>query len=225
VDDVYEIGSGTVTEIAAGAELYVESSRGDQGTVTTRFSNFPSPAQLGQIANGTEAYLYGSNLPYTDEVGNPIGKLGSIYRWRLVFNKSAAGIAAWAITIRIGRLLTLPSDVSLSTFPFTSQTAVADTGWADIELEVTAIGVNSGYNATIHFAHGLTTTGLYTQQVVVSNTTKAFTDGSVPNEQFGLSLSPGASGVFTVQSISAELHNAMPRVGLPKSMTSAASRQ
>lgn len=156
-----------------------------------------------QAASGADTYLTASSLP----IGGRI-KAGTTLYWRFTFSKTAAGTAAPIITVRFGTAGTT-ADTARCTFnAFTAQTAAADTGWIEIAVSLSGSSATATALATCTIRHKNTTTGISTQaQEQLFNVTSATFDTTVANLIAGVSVNPGASGVWTFQTVHARADN------------------
>jgi hypothetical protein len=158
-------------------------------------------------AYASDTYLAGSAIAMPDD--GPVA--GTIYH--LVFDmvKTAAGTAAFVVTLRYG-INGTTADASIIAFSFTAGTGVADTG--SIELWAHFRTVGSGTAAVVvgkaglsHLlaATGLTTLGAsgYAQITTVSSGFNSTPAGSI----LGVSVNGGASFSGTCTLVEAEAFN------------------
>lgn len=151
----------------------------------------------------TDTYVAGSAIA----VGGRL-KAGTKLWWRVRLSKSAAGVAAWSVLIRFGALATVADAVRV-TIALGAQTAVADEGTLEVVCIIRSVGATGTVQGTIvAFIHRLDTTGLATVkwQAPAPVVSAAF-DTTVANLVAGLSINPGAAGVFTFQVVEAEASN------------------
>lgn len=162
-----------------------------------------SNAFSGQVASGADTYLTGASLGI-----NGLIQVGSFFRISATMTKTAAGTATPAWTVRAGTAGTT-ADTGIATLTHASaQTAAADTGSAWIEGVVTAVGASATLEAILEFNHKNTTTGLASaaQVQIIQAASSAFNSGT-SGMIVGLSCNPGASGVWTFQSVTCSWHN------------------
>jgi hypothetical protein len=151
-----------------------------------------------------DTYLVGSSCAI------PNGLLQAKAKYRCRFNvvKTAAGVAAPAVIVRIGTLGTT-GDAALATLTFAAQTAVVDEGL--FELEVVFRTVGAGTSAVIQalgrLTHRLSITGLSVDVSGVKIATSAGFNSTVASSIIGVSVNGGASAAWTVSLVSAELVN------------------
>ena len=164
--------------------------------------NASTAAQSGFAA---DTYLAGS------VVSIPQGKIkvGSKYRVRFDVVKTAAGVAAPIINVRVGTAGTV-ADTSRAALTFAAQTAVIDEGEFEIEVVFRASGVTAILQALGILGHRLAATGLSTSNNSVAVNTGAAFDVTGANLKMGLSVNGGASAAWTVNVVSAELVNLTP---------------
>ena len=155
-----------------------------------------------EVANAADTYLAGSKLV----VPPHLLQAGAIMKWRFAMTKTAAGIAAPTWIVRVGTLGTT-GDAARLTFTGPAQTAAVDTGFVEILAilrNTGAAGVLAGFLA---LEHNLATTGFANAESPVLQATSAGFDTTVAGLKIGVSVNPGASGVWTHQVVSAELLN------------------
>lgn len=160
-------------------------------------------ANTGDVtASAADTYVTGSAL----SIGGRV-KAGTILRWRLVMTKTAAGTATPVVNFRFGTAGTT-ADTARASFTGVAQTAATDTAWMDVMVIVRNAGATGFILASMSFGHFNTTTGFANkaQAQVFQGQSGAFdlTGGTLIA---GLSVNPGASGVWTIQSVSAEAVN------------------
>lgn len=157
------------------------------GLITTGFAG-ANPI----TANAADTYVGGFLV--TNRI-----QAGSLIVWRLNISKTAAGIAAPIFTFRSGTAGAVGDTARVTlTSPF-AQTAVIDTGtmlaWAIVRTHGASGVLSCGYQ----LGHALATTGLGAQPSYgQSGASSAF--DTTANQIIGLSVNPGASGVWTIDS-------------------------
>lgn len=154
------------------------------------------------ISGNADTYLSGSLITF------PAGKLqaGSVYRCRFNVVKTAAGTAAPSVGVKVGTAGTT-ADSTRATVTFAAQTAVIDEGEFEVVVNVRSVGAAAVLAAAGKLWHRLVTTGLNATATFTSvlNTGASF-DSSTATK-IGLVVNPGASGNFTINSVSTELVN------------------
>ena len=152
----------------------------------------------------SDTYLVGSSCAI------PNNSLQAKSTYRCIFNvtKTGAGTATPIINIRFGTNGST-SDTSRGTLTWSAQTAVADEGV--FEVWVTFNTVGSGTLAVIQslgrLTHRLSVTGLGTGVSEPEIATSGGFDSTVSNSIIGISVNGGASAVWTITLVQAELKN------------------
>lgn len=154
------------------------------------------------VASAADTYLTGSRL----DVPQHLLQAGTTFRWRLVMTKTAAGVAAPAWIVRIGTLGTVGDGARL-TFTGPAQTAVIDAGMVEIIAVLRNTGVAGVLAGGLSLRHNLAATGFAVLGTPVLQVISAGFDTTVANLIVGLSVNPGAAGVWTHQVVSAEMLN------------------
>lgn len=181
--------------------------RGD-GTWATPSGSSGTPTQFNQSTAqqgagfAADTYLTGSFIVI------PSGSLKVGTRYRCVFDvsKTAAGVAAPVITVRVGTAGTT-SDTGRATLTFLAQTAAADDGLFEVLVTVRATGATAVLQAVGQCRHRLSTTGLQNQPGTTVRATSASFDITPASTGIGLSVNGGASASWTVQLVQATLEN------------------
>lgn len=153
-----------------------------------------------QVINAADTYVTGSSLQLSKVDQIPRTRM----RWTLWMTKTAAGVAAPTFNIRAGALGTV-ADVARLAFVGPAQTAAVDAAIVRIETLIRvdgALGVVVGSLAMLHNGNAA---GFAVIPTPVLNVVSAAFDVELPNEMFGLSINPGAAGVWTVQACISEL--------------------
>lgn len=154
----------------------------------------------------TDTYLTGSSIA----IPNSSLKIGTIYKLRFRLSKTAAGTATPILTLRFGTNGST-SDTAMCTFTFTAGTAAIDDGIFEVFATFDSVGSGSSavLRGTARCTHKLSVTGI-TGTAAVSETKHAVSAGfnsTVSNSIIGLSVNGGASAVWTVQHVMAEMEN------------------
>jgi hypothetical protein len=175
-----------------------------QNRVTNQY-NASTAVQTGFAA---DTYLSGSMISI------PQGKVkvGTKYKCKFNVVKTAAGVAAPVITVRVGTAGTV-ADTARTTLTYAAQTAAIDEGEIEVECVVRATGAGATtiIQAIGSLIHRLATTGLNVTAAFTSvkNTGAAF-DITGANLKIGLSVNAGASAAWTIDLVSTELVNLTP---------------
>jgi hypothetical protein len=168
-----------------------------------------SNGSLTNVAGGyaADTYLAGSTIT-APAAG--AWQVGTILKWQFDLVKTAAGVAALVITVRLGTLGTT-GDAAIYTFTFGAGTAAVDTGIFDITVEFRSIGagtaaVVAGKAECRHHlaATGLVSTGASGIGILVPGASAGF--ASTTQTKAGLSVNGGASfaGTNTMVATSAD---------------------
>ena len=175
-------------------DAYIESrGRVNNASVTTPGAGFAS-----------DTYLVGSS------VAIPNGRLQakSMYRCKFSVTKTAAGIAAPIITVRIGTAGST-ADTSRGALTFAAQTAAIDQGFFEIFCTWRTVG--SGTTAVLQsmgtLSHALSITGLSTDVTGMKTATSAGFDSTTSGSIIGCSVNGGTSAAWTIALVQAELYN------------------
>lgn len=165
-------------------------------------------ASISQVTNGyaADTSLAGS------VVAAPVGGFVAKSRYYCYFDmvKTAAGTAAFTVTLRIGTAGTV-ADPAICTFAFGAGTAAADTGSFETFANFQSVG--GGTSAVVAgvcvCSHALAATGLISTGASgngqIQNTSSGF--NSTTGLFVGLSVNGGASFVGTNSVVQAELHS------------------
>lgn len=154
------------------------------------------------VANAADTYLTGSNIA----IPQHLLQAGATFRWRFVMTKSAAGIAAPTWNVRVGTAGSL-ADTSRLLFTGSAQTGVVDAGIVEIVAILRNTGAAGVLAGGLVLTHNAAATGFSTLNTEVFQVTSSGFDTTVANLIVGVSVNPGASGVWTHQVITAELAN------------------
>jgi hypothetical protein len=176
------------------------SSKDDTGLVLS-LPGISSVATADILASAADTYLAGLAVP-------PHGlQAKTFFKWRFYFSKTAAGVVAPIWRVRVGTAGTT-ADTARLTFTGVAQTAAVDNAFVEINAVLRAVGGASGVLAgglalqkAAVTAVGLTNT---VGGLVLQNTSGTF-DTTVANLIVGVSVDPGASGVFTHQVVFAQM--------------------
>lgn len=128
---------------------------------------------------------------------------GQIYRWIMGASKTAAGVAAPQVTIRIG-LTGTTADTSRVAFNGAAQTAAISGGQIIVTMCVQSVftGIANGIVASsLGFAWGVLGPGGGGQQV-----SSSFDNSALAGNIVTVAVNSGASSVWTISSVLAELY-------------------
>jgi hypothetical protein len=154
------------------------------------------------VANAVDTYLAGSALA----VPPHLLQAGTTFRWRMIATKTGAGVATPIWNVRVGTLGTIV-DAARLVFTGPVQTAVIDTAI----IEITAILRNTGLAGVLAggltLNHNLAATGFANIANPTLAATSAGFDTTLASLIVGLSVNPGAAGVWTHTLVAAEMLN------------------
>lgn len=156
-------------------------------------------------AYAADTYLAGSGITIPTAGG---WKVGTLYACTFDMVKTAAGVAAFTITVRMGTLGTT-GDASVLSLTFGAGTAAADTGQFDLSVLFRTVG--SGTTAVVRglvrCTHNLAATGLISTGSagvgVFGGTSAGF--NSTTQSVIGISVNGGASFSGTNSLVFAEV--------------------
>lgn len=160
-------------------------------------------AVADQVANAADTYLVGSRIDISSL--RPL-QIGTVFIWKLSMTKTAAGTAAPAWNIRFGGAGTT-ADAARITMNGPAQTAAIDT--ATVEIVATVRGPLSGAGivaASLDLHHALAATGFANVAHAVMQQVSAGFDVT-GTMSVGISVNPGAAGVWTVTQVTGEVQN------------------
>jgi len=195
---------------AGKTALYVHSgvkkagTRDDSGRTDTIGGAIRNWNTADIVANAADTYLTGSGLAV------PTGlalQVGTCFRWRFYMTKTAAGAAAPIWVVRVGTLGTVADAARLTFTQVALQTAAADTGAVSIEAVLRNVGAAGVLAGGLEMEHVLAATGFSTLTQNTMQVTSAGFDTTVAGLIIGVSVNPGALGVWTHQVVQAEMLN------------------
>ena len=135
-------------------------------------------------------------------------RIGTMFRWRGLWSKTAAGTAAGTFAVRFGTDATLAGSTSRVAFTLTTPTAAVDNGTFDIQAivrgPISGSCIVSGLGA---FRHHLSTTGLFNLDHNIFNANSAAFDITPRDMVVCLSFLPNTSSVWTVSQCTTEVLN------------------
>jgi len=198
------------TAPAAGkAILFVEtggkrfSVKNDAGAIATLGGAIRNWNTADVVANAADTYITGSNLVV------PTGEtlqVGTVFRWKMWMTKTAAGVATPTWIVRIGTLGTI-ADAAILTFTGPVQTAAIDAGFVEIMAVLRNVGAAGILAGGLALTHNLGTTGFANSNTPTLQVTSSGFVTTTAGLIVGLSVNPGAAGVWTHQVVSAEMLN------------------
>jgi hypothetical protein len=154
------------------------------------------------VANAADTYVTGSGLVVPTGL---LMQVGTSFRWRIYATKTAFGTAAPIWVVRVGTAGTTGDSARLTFTQVALQTAAADAAFIEVDAILRNVGASGILAGGLAMTHVLATTGFSTLGANVQQVTSAAFDTTVANSIIGLSVNPGASGVWTLQVVSAEM--------------------
>ena len=154
------------------------------------------------VANAADTYLAGSNIAIPPH----LMQAGTAFRWKFIATKTAAGVATPIWTVRVGTAGSV-ADAARLTFTGPAQTAVIDTAEIDIFAILRNTGVAAILAGGLTMKHNLAITGFATLNPIALQATSAGFDSTVASLIVGVSVNPGAAGVWTHQVVNGEALN------------------
>ena len=152
------------------------------------------------VANAADTYLTGSSIA----IPSHLLQAGAIFRWRFGVTKSAAGVAAPIWVVRVGTLGTVVDAARLTFTQVALQTAAVDAAFIDIDVVLRNIGAAGVLAGVLKMNHVLAATGFSTLTMNVLQVTSAGFDTTTASLIIGVSVNPGAAGVWTHQVVTAQ---------------------
>lgn len=150
---------------------------------------------IAQIAShSADTYYLGMDI--TNRI-----KAGSFFRWIVKGVSKTAGTANPAFAVRTGTAGTT-GDTARATVTLGAQTAVVDQGNFEVIATFRAVGASAILRADVTLHHNLLSTGFATTPAgyATGGNTGATFDSTPANTKIGLSVNPGASGAWVVES-------------------------
>lgn len=197
------------TPAAGKALIFVHSgtkqptSKDDSGRTNSLCSAIRNYNTADVVANAADTYLTGSALAV------PTGltlQVGTTFKWRFFMTKTAAGTAAPSWNVRVGTNGTT-ADTARLTFTGPAQTAAVDTGFVEIIAVLRNVGAAGVVAGGLSLTHNLATTGFANIGSPTLQVTSAGFDTTTAGLIVGVSVNPGAAGVWTHQVIKSEMLN------------------
>jgi hypothetical protein len=205
-DDAGEVIHAQTTNDIADAVNKIEAELG-----TNPSGSLATVAAVTAPLIGDESAIYNATANAADTylntgfgIATRIG-VGSFWRWNIVATKTAAGVATPIFTVRTGTAGTT-ADTARLTFTLAAQTAATDTAWFTIEVGVQTYSASGVLAGGLKMMHQNAATGFGTSQIQVFSATSSTFDLTAANLKLGLSVNPGASGVWTIVSSSLSAH-------------------
>jgi hypothetical protein len=166
----------------------------DAGRAYLMGGGLSNASAASQTLNAADTYLTDSDLMIPSFGLQARTKL----IWELSCSKTAAGVAAPVFNIRLGAARTTADAVRLA-ITGSAQTAAADQANIRVMAILRNIGAAGILQGTILLDHNLAATGFASNaHGIVEATGAGFDTTTAVGQFFGLSINPGAAGVWTV---------------------------
>jgi hypothetical protein len=200
VFESYTLAPGERFSYSETAGIRVFDANGNQKDTTG--SGTYGNANTADLGPGfaADTYLTGSNL----QIGGRV-KQGTMLKWKVTASKTAAGIAAAALAVRLGTAGTV-ADTARATHTLAAATAAADAGVFEIDINFRQVGASAVIESRLALYHqtaGFTTAG----NVFNIVTSASFALGST--DYIGLSLNAGTAAAWTIQQVLTDLENSI----------------
>ena len=154
------------------------------------------------VANAADTYLADGMLVVPRGV---VLLPGTMVRWRFSITKTAAGVAVPAWNVRLGSAGST-ADAALATIQgATAQTAAASFAYVEIVGLFRKCGTAADMALALTLVESTAGTGFSTVSAYARQGSAAAFDVTAPGLRFGVSVNPGAAGVWTHSLIQAEL--------------------
>lgn len=196
--------SGKVGQFYFGTNPPLLAQTEDTGLVY-----LPSGIMTSSVGNATgfatDTYLVGSGITLPT---NNLFKAQTQYYCMFDMTKTAAGLGAFTINVRLGTLGTT-ADTSRLSLAFAVGTAVADTGTFELFVNFRSVGASATISGMVRCTHLLASTGLITTGAsgigIITGVSSAF-DLTTPT-RIGVSVNGGASFAGTNTIVQSRLIN------------------
>lgn len=205
-DLVHDVQSVPATPAAGTADQWVDSGNlkpaaiNAAGTKVALGGGVSQSSAAAQTLNAADTYITNSGLvvPSWGLVTN------ATFGWRFSASKTAAGIATPIFNIRLGAAGTVVDTARLA-ITGAAQTAAVDTGWFEIVAALRTAGASAVLVATVRVVHTAAAAAGFGSAVYQVATSASFDSTTIVGANFiGLSVNPGAAGVWTVDYSHAE---------------------
>lgn len=170
-------------------------------------TNASTTAQTPTAATST--YLTGSSLAIP---GSKI-RIGTTFRWNLIFTKTAAGTLTTSFFVRVGTAGTTADTAVLTFNALPVGTAATDEAWVEILMTCRGPLSSSGvFVGSIFVGHAGNPVGTFTAGFIITTTyfkrlTSSTFDVTTANLIAGISVTTGTSVALTFEQITAEALN------------------
>jgi hypothetical protein len=191
-----------VVTLANADEFAVNQSATSKKLTGTVFRDYLGNS-FYKVSVAAQSPAAGSTVYLTDSsISIPALKLraGSSFRWDLDLSKTAAGVAARSMLIKVGTAGTT-ADATIATLTNGTPTGVADEGYYRILFTIRTIGAAATSRASSLGTHNLSTTGLLPNETEYKRVAGTTFDSTVANLIVGLAVTTGASEALTFDQI------------------------
>lgn len=154
------------------------------------------------VANAADTYLTGSSIA----IPSHLLQVGTKFTWVMAVTKTNAGTATPIWSIRVGTAGSV-ADTAQLTLTGPAQTAVPDTAYITVEVTVRSIGAAGVISGVLTLTHNLDATGFANIGSPTLAATSAGFNTTTAGLIIGLSVNPGASGVWTHTIVDADAWN------------------
>lgn len=189
------------TNVSVNSSTKQLITRDDAGRFSTLSGSIRNWNTADVVATGVDTYLTGSGIVIPT---GQVMQVGTTFRWRFAITKTAAGTASPIWVVRVGTAGTTADTARLTFTQVASQTAAVDTGMVEIIAILRNVGAAGVLAGGLEMAHVLAATGFSTLNHNIMQVTSAGFDTTIAGTIVGVSVNPGASGVWTHQVVSAE---------------------
>jgi hypothetical protein len=194
-------GRGVFFAETGGKRATYKDDSGRTHTLSGRILNYNT---ADVVANAADTYLTGSNLVVPTGM---VLQVGTMFRWTLYMTKTAAGVAAPIWAVHVGTAGTVADAARVTFTQVALQTAVIDTGVVEITAILRNVGAAGVLAGGLAMTHVLAATGFSTLTDNVMQVTSAGFDTTIAGTIIGVSVNPGAAGVWTHQVVKSEMLN------------------
>lgn len=180
------------------------TTKNDAGQIDS-VDDVAAASTANQTGFAADTYLAGASLA----IPSGLVRAGSMYYCIFDMVKTAAGVAAFTITIRFGTAGTI-ADTARVTLAFAIGTAAVDTGTFEVWAAFRNVGAAAVIAAMCRCTHHLAATGLITTGAsgtgIILATSAGF-DSTVPASTIGISVNGGTSFAGTNTIVESYLNN------------------
>lgn len=206
-DILFDLQGAPTTPAVGGSVLFPHTSSKQWASKDSNGKVLTLPGMRNEntadiVANAADTYLTDSSF----SIPSHLLQARTTFKWRMFVSKTAAGLVAPTWNIRIGTLGTT-GDTSRMLFTGVAQTANVDNAIVEITAVLRNIGAAGVIAAGLVLQKTAVTAIGFTNTVggLVIQTTSAGFDTTTASLIVGVSVNPGAAGVWTHQVITSEM--------------------